>query len=92
MDGGVGYKPIRHERKRKLVHGERIDETVVQVNMKVSSAGKKSVEELLGIPEEKKAEAEEKKPKEEKKEAPKDETKKETKEKPKKAPKKAGEV
>jgi small subunit ribosomal protein S6e len=49
MDAGVGYNPGRDERRRKRVHGEKIEEDVVQVNMKVSSAGKKSIEELLGI-------------------------------------------
>jgi len=47
--GGVGYNPKREVRVRKRVRGERIGEDIVQVNTKVVSAGKKKIEELLGV-------------------------------------------
>lgn len=89
LDGGVGYNPIRDERKRKRVHGEKIDETIVQVNFKVTAAGKRNIEDILGVKEDaSKEETSEEAPKEEaakkeEKEAPKEE-KTPAKEKPKK--------
>ncbi|MFH1787938.1 MAG: 30S ribosomal protein S6e [Candidatus Altiarchaeota archaeon] len=75
LDGGVGYNPIRDERQRKRVHGEKIDDSIIQVNLKVSTAGKKKIEDILGIKDEAdkiEAPAEES-PKEEKAEKPKEE-------------------
>lgn len=79
LDGGVGYNPVRDERKRKRVHGEKIEDDIVQVNLKVTAAGKKTLEELLGVKTEAAAES---KP---------EESKPEGKEKPKAKDKKTGE-
>lgn len=66
LDGGVGYNPVRDERKRKRVHGEKIDETIVQVNFKVTAAGKKNINDILGVKEDaSKEETSEEAPKEE---------------------------
>jgi small subunit ribosomal protein S6e len=88
-----GFHPkSKGQRKRKSVRGNTISPGIVQLNAKVVTYGKKSLEEALGIKkkEEKKPEEkpkEEKKPEtkaEEKKEAPKEEKKPEEKEEPKK--------
>jgi len=39
------------ERRRKSVRGNTISEDTVQINLKVTSAGKDSIEKLLGIEE-----------------------------------------
>lgn len=82
LTGGPGFNPKRKgERRRKSVRGNVIASDIAQVNTKILTYGKKSVEELLGLKkEEKPAEA----PKEEKKEAPKEEKKEAPKEEPKK--------
>ncbi|MBN2014998.1 MAG: 30S ribosomal protein S6e [Candidatus Altiarchaeota archaeon] len=49
MKGGVGYNKRCEIRKRKRVKGEVISEDIVQVNMKITTRGKKTVEELLGL-------------------------------------------
>ena len=55
MSGGVGYNPKKSVRKRKRVRGEKIDADIVQINAKISTRGRKDVEELLGLKVEKKA-------------------------------------
>lgn len=49
MKGGVGYKKRSEIRKRKRVKGEVISEDIVQVNMKITTKGKKKIEELLNL-------------------------------------------
>lgn len=49
MKEGVGYHKKGEIRKRKRVKGETISEDIVQVNMKITSKGKKKVEELLNL-------------------------------------------
>lgn len=54
LEGGVGYKPkYRGTRKRKTIRGNTISPEIVQINLKVSKAGAKPLEELLGKKEEK---------------------------------------
>jgi small subunit ribosomal protein S6e len=85
LTGPPGFHPKRKgERRRKSVRGNTISLDIVQVNVKVVSYGKKSLEEIFGKKEKPKEEAKpEEKPKEEvKKEEPKEEkpeTKKEEK-------------
>ena len=55
MSSGVGYNPKKSVRKRKRVRGERIDADIVQINAKISTRGRKDVEELLGLKVEEKA-------------------------------------
>ena len=76
MDAGVGYNPVRDERKRKRVHGEKIEDDIVQVNLKVTEAGKKPLEELLGVKTEAAAESKPEESKPEGKEKPKAKDKK----------------
>lgn len=95
LSGGVGYNPKRAERRRKRLRGEKIDADIVQVNTKIVSAGKKTVEELLGLTvEEKKEETSTEKTakapaekKEEKSDSKKEDSKKAVKEKPASPPK-----
>jgi len=69
-----GYHPKQKgQRKRKSVRGNTISDRVVQINAKVVTYGKKSVEELLGI----KKEEPKKEAAEEKKDAPAEKTKEE---------------
>ncbi len=76
-------KPIKGLRKRKTVHGNTIDDSIAQINLKVTKQGSKPLTEILGKKEE------EEKPKEttpeikpeQKKEEAKEEKKEETKEK-----------
>ncbi|MFH1424882.1 MAG: 30S ribosomal protein S6e [archaeon] len=67
LSGGVGFNPLhKGERRKKRIRGRTISGDIVQVNMKVVTAGTPALDKLLG-----KAEA----PKEEKPaEAPKEET------------------
>jgi small subunit ribosomal protein S6e len=74
-----GFHPtMSGQRRRKSVRGNTVSVDIVQLNVKVTKAGTKSLEDLLGKKEEPKAE--------EKKEAPKEEPKAE--EKPTEEPKK----
>ncbi|MBW6451710.1 MAG: 30S ribosomal protein S6e [DPANN group archaeon] len=59
LAGGLGYKPIgKGVKRRKMIRGNTISEDVAQVNVSISKAGTKSLEELLGIaPEETKDES-----------------------------------
>jgi len=89
--GGVGFKARKTEkgiRRRKTVCGHKINENIVQINLKVTKEGSKKLNDLFGKKEEGKEahkEAKEEKPKaqekpkEEKKAAEKPEIKKETK-------------
>ncbi len=52
MKDGVGYRKKDNLRIRKRVRGENIGEDTVQVNMKVTTYGKKDMAELLGLNEE----------------------------------------
>ena len=46
--GGIGYKPKRTGmRKRKSVRGNTISEDIYQINMKITQAGPKPIEEVL---------------------------------------------
>ena len=67
-------KPVKGLRLRKTVHGNIIDELIVQINLKVSKQGTKSLEEFFGKKEETKEE------KAEVKEEPKEEVREEKKE------------
>lgn len=90
LTSGVGIRNKRKGKKvRKTVHGNTIDSTVVQVNLKVTKYGSKKVEESLGVAkeegEQKEAEPKTEAPKEEpveekKEEAPKEEKVEEKKE------------
>src|SRR3989344_3841891 len=74
--GGVGFRSgIKGMKKRKTVCGHKINEDIVQINLKVTKEGSKKLADALGIKEEEKKEA-----KEEKKEA-KEKPKKEEKQK-----------
>lgn len=54
LSGGSGFSPKkRGERRRKLVRGSRISETIVQVNAKIVKRGEKPIEEILPKTEEK---------------------------------------
>ncbi len=58
---GVGHKPKQEGmRKRKLIAGEQIGETTIQVNVKITKKGKKKIEDLFGIEEKGNSAAEEK--------------------------------
>lgn len=76
LSHGTGYHAKRSGgRKRKSIRGNTVSKSIVQINVKVSEHGKKSIEELFGVKKEEKAEE---KPKEEEtKETPKEEVKKE---------------
>ena len=45
---GVGFRGKKGERRRKLIRGNTISEEIVQINMKITKYGKKSLDELLG--------------------------------------------
>ncbi len=65
--GGVGFRGgAKGMRRRKTVCGHKINDKIVQINLKVSKQGSKSLDVLFG---------KEEKPKEEKKEEPKSEEK-----------------
>src|SRR3989338_3608094 len=50
LSGGPGFHPLlKGQRKRKSVRGNTISEQIVQVNMKVTKHGEKTIEELLGV-------------------------------------------
>ncbi len=50
LSGGPGFHPlIKGQRKRKSVRGNTISAQIVQVNMKVTKHGEKTIEELLGV-------------------------------------------
>ena len=79
---GVGAKPKEKGiKQRKTVHGNSVDETINQLNLKVVKVGKDSIEKALGLVVEEEKPAEETKseepPKEEEmvKESPKEEVK-----------------
>lgn len=76
-----GFHPkIKGQRKRKMIHGDTVSESIIQINCKITKKGEKPIEELITIkPKEKKEEKKiEEKPKPEEK--PKIEEKKEIKE------------
>ncbi len=85
--GGVGFKGAgKGIKRRKTVCGHKINDNIVQINLKVTKEGAKKLTDALGVEEkpkeEKKEEAKEKKEKpKEKKEKPKKEVKEEPKEK-----------
>lgn len=85
FSGGVGVTVKKQGNKiRKSVRGNVVSENTAQVNVKVVKAGKKSVEDCLGI---KKEEPKEEPKKEDKKSEKKEEAPKESKEAPKEKPK-----
>ena len=98
--GGVGFRrAAKGMRRRKTVCGHKINENIVQINLKVAKEGSKKLTDVFGAKEEapkeekkgekevKKKEVEEEPKKEEVKERPKEEKKPEIKEK-KEEPKK----
>jgi len=73
ISAGAGIrKKQKGEKKKKTVRGNTISESIVQINMVVTSAGSKPLAEVLGIvekePEKKEEPKKEEKPKEERKE------------------------
>lgn len=45
---GTGFSPKRHgERRRKMVRGSRVSETIVQLNAKIVKRGEKPIEEIV---------------------------------------------
>lgn len=65
LTGGTGIKIKRKGAKiRKTVRGNTVSKDIVQINFKISKAGKESIEKLWGLEEK----SEEEKPEEEKKE------------------------
>ena len=61
LSGGIGFKPKKKgERKKKSVRGNTIGQDIVQVNMKITKYGPKSINELLSLTEKKKEAKEEK--------------------------------
>jgi small subunit ribosomal protein S6e len=58
------HPKLKGQRKRKMVHGNTISESIVQINCKIVKKGEKPIEELIPI-----------KPKEKKEEKPKPEEK-----------------
>ncbi len=86
--GGVGFSGGRKGmKKRKTVCGHKINENIVQINLKITKEGSKKLSDALGLKEEAK-EAEKEKPKEEKKREKKEKPKEAPKEEPKKQEKK----
>ncbi|HEX55340.1 MAG: 30S ribosomal protein S6e [Candidatus Altiarchaeales archaeon] len=61
MSKGVGYRGKQGVRRRKMVRGEVIDDDIVQINLKITKFGKKSIEDIFGISDEKKDEEKDKK-------------------------------
>ncbi len=58
VSGGVGFHPVfEGQRQRKMIRGSEITGDFVQINVKVSAAGSKPLEEYFAKPE-----AEEEKP------------------------------
>jgi small subunit ribosomal protein S6e len=72
LSGGVGFHPKKYkgQRRRKSIHGNSVSMNIVQLNCKITKAGKDPVDKVLGA--EKKEEA---KPEEKPAEAPKVEEK-----------------
>ena len=85
--GGVGFPGLKGgTRKRKTVCGHKIHGKIAQINLKVTKAGGKKLEELMPSTPKEGGEGKEA-PKEEKKDAPKEEAKEAPKEEAKEAPK-----
>jgi small subunit ribosomal protein S6e len=59
MKGGIGYNSSSDVRVRKRVRGDVISENIIQVNMKVTEKGKKTLDEIFGATTEKKEEKKE---------------------------------
>ncbi len=77
---GIGVKnKVKGMQQRKTMHGNTIDESISQINLKVEKYGKDTLPKVLGLEKEPEAPAEEtkseEKPTEEVKEAPKEEPK-----------------
>ncbi len=54
VSGGVGFHPkMPGQRRRKTLRGNTISPEIVQINMKISSYGPKSIEDLFAEKEEK---------------------------------------
>ena len=49
MRSGIGYRPKNEAIRRKTVASEQILESTVQINTKIISEGKETIESLLGI-------------------------------------------
>jgi small subunit ribosomal protein S6e len=49
ISGGPGFRPTREgERRRKSIRGNQISEDIIQINMKVTKHGEKSLAAALG--------------------------------------------
>lgn len=59
MKNGIGYKTTTDIRVRKRVRGDVISENIIQVNMKVTEKGKKTLDEIFGATEKKEEKKEE---------------------------------
>ncbi len=54
LSGGIGFKPKKKgERKKKSVRGNTVSQDIVQVNMKITKYGPKSINDLLSLTEKK---------------------------------------
>lgn len=51
LSGGKGFHPKKYkgQRRRKSVHGNTVSMNIVQLNTKVTKAGKEGVAKLLGV-------------------------------------------
>lgn len=50
MTDGLGYNPEKKGmRRRKRIRGEKIDDDIAQINVKITKKGRKSIEELFGL-------------------------------------------
>lgn len=48
LTSGTGFSPKRSgERRRKMVRGSRISETIMQLNVKITKRGEKPIEEIV---------------------------------------------
>jgi small subunit ribosomal protein S6e len=59
MKDGIGYRKSSDVRVRKRVRGDVISENIIQVNMKVTEKGKKTLDEIFGATEKKEEKKEE---------------------------------
>ena len=59
MKDGIGYRKSSDVRVRKRVRGDVISENIIQVNMKVTEKGKKTLNEIFGATEKKEEKKEE---------------------------------
>ncbi len=88
LSSGPGFHPKKKgQRKRRSVRGNTISPAIVQVNLKVTGYGQKSIEELLGVKKEEPKEDKEKTQETQKEEKTAEQKSAEKQEKPSEAPK-----